>query len=115
MSGFELDSDSIQLYDRWINTVMNCAMRAGALKIGICARFNAKKNCLVTFCFSQRKAVRRSKPWWIINARRWLIIEGSATKNLSNIRENIYYNIEEFRIKLERLSRIGKDLTLMNL
>jgi len=42
-------------------------MRAGDLKIrgqGTCHKFDLRKNCMVTFRFSNRKVGKRSKPWW---------------------------------------------------
>jgi len=65
MSEFQLESDSIRLYDKWISTVLDCFLRAGGLKIsdqGRCERFDSRKNCIVMFTFSRKKIGKRSKP-----------------------------------------------------
>jgi len=65
MSDFQLEPDSIQLYDKWINTVLDCFMRVGGLKLsgqGKCERFDSRKNCIVTFTFSHKKVGKRFKP-----------------------------------------------------
>jgi len=45
MSKFQFESDSFQSYDKWINIVLDCFLRAGGLKIGgkiqgTCLRFD---------------------------------------------------------------------------
>jgi len=63
MTEFQLELNSIQLYDKWIDTVLDCFMRAGGLKIGgqgTCHKFDLRKNCMVTFKFSHGKVGKRS-------------------------------------------------------
>jgi len=62
----------------------------------MCERFDSKKNCIVSFCFSQKKATRGLSLGGTRNARRQSIIKRNVIRNSLNARGNIkYYNTEE--------------------
>jgi len=63
----QIGLSGIQLYQDWIEVILDCCLRAGGARIdgrGSCCKFDQRGGRVVSFKLKDKKSRKRSKPWW---------------------------------------------------